>query len=254
VPTGNVLFYDGTILLGTVASVNGVASLTVSTLSAGVHTLTAQSVGDANYGPAASNPVTETITGAGGGGTGADYSMTALPASLTIKQGSSGTTTLTITPINGYTGQITLGCVTLPQYASCLFSQATFSLTGTTPATITLTINTRSSVASLSEPLMPGQARSTMSLAGFALLPAMLLAGVFGLRRRSKLGAIKLMALLVCVGVMVSLSGCVTVTTTGGSGVEFTPLGTSTVTVTASPTNVSTGVYHTMALPVTVTQ
>jgi len=254
VPTGNVLFYDGAILLGTVTSSNGVATLTVSTLAAGVHTLIANYAGDPNYGPTVSNQVTETITGTGGGGTGVTYTMAASPTSLTIKQGSSGITTLTITPVNGYTGQITLGCATLPQGSECEFSQATFSLNGTAPATITLTITTTGGFANLREPLMPGQSRSTTSLASFALLPAMLLAGIFGLRRHSRLGAIKLLALLLAVGVMVSLSGCVTVTTTGGVGSNPTPIGTSTVTVTATPTNATTGVYNTLPLVVTVTQ
>jgi len=253
VPTGNILFYDGSILLGTVASANGVATLTLSTLAAGVHTLTAVSAGDANYGPTASNAVAETITGTGGGGTGVTYTMTASPTSLTIKQGSSATTTLTITPVNGYIGQVTLGCTTLPQYAGCTFSLPTFSLNGTTPVLVTLTVNTADGLASLHEPLMPGRTRSMTSLAGFTLLPAMLLAGIFGLRRRSGFAAMRLLALLLAVGTMLTLSGCVTVTVPGGAGTEDTPIGTSTLTVTASPTNVTTGVYNTLPIVVTVT-
>ncbi len=183
VPTGNVLFFDGATLLGTVASVNGTATLTVSTLAAGTHTLTAHSAGDANYGPALSNAVTETITGAGGG-TGADYTITATPAGLTIKQGTSGSATLTVTPVNGYTGQITLGCVTLPENTSCIFTPATFTLNGTTPVTVALTVNTSNTIAGLREPEMPGQAGNMTSLAGFAMLPAVLLAGIFGWSRR----------------------------------------------------------------------
>jgi hypothetical protein len=253
VPTGNVYFFDGSTLLGTVASVNGVASLTVSTLSAGVHALTARTAGDANYGPTVSNAVTETITGTGGG-SGVTYTITASPTSLTIKQGGSGTTTLTITPINGYTGQLTMGCTTLPQYSGCVFSPVTFTLNGTTPVTVTLTIHTNDGlVTKMQKPELPGQSRSMASLAGFTLLPALLLAGIFGMRRRSGLAGIRLLALLMGVAMALSLSGCVKVNVVG-SGTLNTPIGTSTVTVTASPTNVTTGVYNTLPLVVTVTQ
>lgn len=49
VPTGNVAFKEGATLLGTVAvNGSGVASLTLSTLSAGSHSIVAQYVGDVN--------------------------------------------------------------------------------------------------------------------------------------------------------------------------------------------------------------
>ncbi|HXB62240.1 MAG TPA: MBG domain-containing protein [Acidobacteriaceae bacterium] len=254
VPTGNVLFYDGTTLLGTVASVNGTAQLTVSTLAAGTHALTADSAGDSNYGPALSNSVTETITNAGGG-TGADYTITATPAGLTIIQGNSASVALTFTPVNGYTGQITLGCVTLPQNASCTFTPATFTLSGTTPVTVTLTVNTSSSVAALREPMMPGQSGGITSLAGFALLPAMLLAGIFGWRRRSGFAGMRLLVMLLAATTMLSLAGCVKVVTQGStSNSSDAPLGTSTITITATPQNATTGVSHTLPLVISVTQ
>jgi len=254
-PTGNVLFFDGTTLLGTVLSANGTASLTVTTLATGTHALTARSAGDSNYGPTTSNIVTEIITSSGGGGTGADYSISASPAGLSIKQGSSGSVTLTITPINGYTGQITLGCVTLPQNASCNFLPATFTLNGTTSQTVTLTVNTNSSVASLREPEMPGS-RNMTSMAGFALLPAMLLAGIFGWRRRNGFAGIRLLAMLLAVTAMLSLSGCVKVVEPGSgvSGGSNAPLGTSTIIITATPQNATTGTSHTLSLIVSVTQ
>jgi hypothetical protein len=232
-----------------------VASLTVSTLSAGVHALTARSAGDANYGPATSNTVTETIT-SGGGGTGADYTITAAPAGLTIRQGSSGSATLTVTPINGYTGQISMGCVTLPTNASCNFLPSVVTLNGTTPVTVILTVNTSGSVAAMQEPAMPGRMGSITSLAGFAMLPAMLLAGIFGVRRRKGFAAMRLLMVLLAMTAVFSLSGCVKVVTqssTTGNGADA-PLGTSTITVTATPMNVTTGVSHILQVVVSVTQ
>jgi hypothetical protein len=251
VPTGNVLFYDGNILLGTVPSSNGIATLTVSTLAAGIHTLTAQSAGDANYGPTLSNTVVETITGTGSGT--ADYTVTASPASLTIKQGSTGSTVLTLTPINGYTGQLALNCLTLPQYASCAFNPIVVTMNGTTPMTVTLTISTSAKVSAVQEPGIPGR-MSGIRYAGFAFLPAMLLAGVVCFRRRWVAG-MRLTVLVLGVVTMLSLSGCVKVSVNGSSsGTGLTPVGTTTTTITVSPVSVTTGVYHTLPITLTVTQ
>ena len=47
--TGSVRFFDGTVLLGTAVVNNGIASLVVSGLSAGTHSITASYGGDTNY-------------------------------------------------------------------------------------------------------------------------------------------------------------------------------------------------------------
>ena len=47
--TGTVSFFDGTTLLGTAPVTGNTASLTVSTLAAGTHTITAVYSGDANF-------------------------------------------------------------------------------------------------------------------------------------------------------------------------------------------------------------
>ena len=66
--TGTVSFYEGTTLLGT-ASLDGgdMAVLPVSTLSAGMHTITATYIGDVNFPSNASNPVTLKVTQLTGG-------------------------------------------------------------------------------------------------------------------------------------------------------------------------------------------
>ena len=47
--TGNVTFYDGNTVLGTAAISSGKAKLTIATLSAGTHTITAKYSGDATF-------------------------------------------------------------------------------------------------------------------------------------------------------------------------------------------------------------
>lgn len=59
-PTGNVTFLDGTTSLGSAAiNGSGVATLSVATLTAGPHVLTASYMGDANDFPASNAPLTE---------------------------------------------------------------------------------------------------------------------------------------------------------------------------------------------------
>ena len=68
--TGTASFYDGSVLLGQGAVSGGVATLTVTTLSATTHNITAVYNGDLTYASSASGPVTATIgrkTGPNGG-------------------------------------------------------------------------------------------------------------------------------------------------------------------------------------------
>jgi parallel beta-helix repeat protein len=63
-PTGTVTFMDGSTPLGTVPLSNGMASLSLSTLAAGGHTITAVYSGDANVAGSTSNPVVENVASA----------------------------------------------------------------------------------------------------------------------------------------------------------------------------------------------
>lgn len=61
-PTGTVTFFDGVAALGT-GSLNGsgIATYSTSSLGPGIHSITAEFAGDANYGGDASNVVTQTV-------------------------------------------------------------------------------------------------------------------------------------------------------------------------------------------------
>ena len=56
--------------------------------------------------------------------TKADFSLTANPTSLSIRQGSSGTTRITVNAINGYTGSLSLSATGQPSGMTCTFSPA----------------------------------------------------------------------------------------------------------------------------------
>jgi len=67
-----------------------------------------------------------------------------------VAAGNSATSTATITPLNGFTGTVTLSCAGLPTSASCSFNPA--SITGGSGAS-TLTVTTASSLAGGSYPI-----------------------------------------------------------------------------------------------------
>jgi len=60
-PTGNVTFYDGTSPLASVPLNNGVATLSISTLIAGNHSMTASYAGDGIFGPSTSGVLVQTV-------------------------------------------------------------------------------------------------------------------------------------------------------------------------------------------------
>jgi hypothetical protein len=60
-PTGNVMFYDATTPLGSGTLVNGIATLTTSTLTVGSHSITANYQGDSNFHGATSVATNATI-------------------------------------------------------------------------------------------------------------------------------------------------------------------------------------------------
>ena len=85
--TGTVSFYDGSVLLGTSAVTNGVATLTTSTLIAGTHTITAVYNGDATYASSQSGPATVTVAKKTAPGGGAALTITVQNASRAIQHG-----------------------------------------------------------------------------------------------------------------------------------------------------------------------
>ena len=149
------------------------------------------------------------------------FSIAASPASLTVNAGSSGTTTVSVTPSNGFDSAVSFACSGLPTGASCSFSPSTVTPPGTTSTT--LTIATSATTAALhrrSGPLPPE-----------ALLTATLCC--FGLKKRRRL---QLLVLLGATAIGLSiLTACGSGSSGGGSGGGggSQPV-TSTVTVTAT--------------------
>jgi uncharacterized membrane protein len=74
-----------------------------------------------------------------------DFTLALNPTSLTVQQGAQGTTTLTITPQNGFSGTVNLSLVGAPSGVS--LSPTQVNVPGTGPVNQTLTLSVGSSVA-----------------------------------------------------------------------------------------------------------
>ncbi len=238
IPTGSLSFLDGTIVLGT-ATLNssGVGTLSVSTLALGTHSLTALYIGSGVFAQSVSG-VTQVVVVLA-----PDYSVAASPTTLTIVHGKSGSVEFTVTPINNYQGAISLSCGTLPADMTCSFSpaQTTFTTASQSPQTVTLTIDTTQTVASLHLPASKQQEGGILALVFW--LPGSLLS-IFALRKKAgkrRLRGIGLLLFLLVACGLFSLSGCI-------SSAPTTPAGKYTV-----PIDITDGtINHSMNFTVVV--
>ena len=110
-----------------------------------------------------SNAANNCVTFPAGGGTTPNYTLSASPSSLSVTQGTSGSSTITVTPSGGFTGSVTLSTSALPSGVTASFgtnpttgsSVLTFTAsstatTGTSSITITGVSGTLSHTTSIS--------------------------------------------------------------------------------------------------------
>ncbi len=249
-PAGSVNFLDGSTLLGTSAlNAQGVASFSTNALTVGVHAITASYGGDTNYAVSSSAALSQTVAAA----TPPDYSVTINPTSLSVKQGSSGTASITITPVGAFTGAFSFACSGLPANSRCGFQPTSANADGSnSPVTVAMSITTDTTSASLALPATPF-APGNMPLVAVALfwLPGSFLGGFLTLRRHQLTTHGKhLLLLLVLMLLVGGLSACGG-SSSGGTSTPTTPVGTSTVTVTVAS---GASANHTASLTVVVTQ
>jgi Bacterial Ig-like domain (group 3)/FG-GAP-like repeat len=225
-PTGTVTFTSGTTTLGTATLTNGVATLPpYAFTTAGSYPVTAAYAGDINNLPSSSTAVTITVTAP----IAPDFTGSASPTTATITAGQSATTTLSVTPVGGFTSTVTFACGTLPTGAACTFSPAAVTPANGAASTSTLTVTTTARTSALLKDL-------TRPLQGIAWASLVLLA--FTPRRTRTISRrllhTGLLTLLLLTG-LISLSGC-----GGGSSPPTppsnpgTPAGTYSINVTAS--------------------
>jgi hypothetical protein len=219
-PTGNMIFTSGSTTLGTVALSGGSAAYTTTSLTAaGTQTITATYSGDANT-QASSGTINQVINAV----------FTPAPANggsptLTVKSGQTVTTSISVTGAAGFSGQVALACSGLPAGAACSFTPATVAVSGTTPATSSLTVNTGASAAAAALAVQEMGAGIHRIAYGFTF-GSFLLLGV--LRRRGR----NIWALFGCLLLLCSLG----LTACGGNS---TPAGTAPGTYNFTVTSTS---------------
>lgn len=223
-PAGEVEFLDGSTALGTsVLNAQGVATQTISSLTAGAHTITAIYAGNQNF-LGAENTVAEQVTAPA-------FAVTVDSTTLTLRPGETGVLHVTFAPAGGYSGTVTYACVGLPQGAACSFAPPNDTADGSNkPLTTTLTVTTQGSnqgtVALERVQWLPSETVP----AGFWFVPADVL-GILLLWQRRKL-SLKTKQMLM---ILILLAGAM-----GAIGCSYgpeTPQGSSTVKVTATGTN-----------------
>jgi hypothetical protein len=167
----------------------------------------------------------------------------ASPLSATVFPGQSANFTLSVQPVAGFTDPISFSCSGLPAGASCSFSPASLTPSGTTSQNVTLVVAT----GARSSATLPSTDHSALTRLGTGFGLLLPLAGIVlaaGPRRRRTTSLLGLCAI------------AVTFTACGGGGGSSpsakgsagTPSGTYNVTVTAQAGNAS----HTMPLTLTV--
>jgi large repetitive protein len=239
-PNGqSVTFLDGSTVIGTAplgnpadfggGSFGLTANLIVTTLSGGPHNLIAKYAGDAvlTASDSSSSPVIVSIM---------DYTVQGAPANMTIKDGLTGTATLSVFPLGGFSQAVQFSCGTLPAHVSCSFSQAQVTPDGVHPSNVTLTVNTNGTLANNTGMSSLWAVTSTFALAGI-LVP-------FGKRKRWK---ISLSALFLIV-VGLCGAGCGSGSSSANGGPGGAPVGNFSFTISASSTGVATAKTVTLSV------
>ena len=233
-PTGNVIFLNGTTVIGTVAlapaqSDTATAQFTITSLAAGQDSLTAVYVGDQFFSTATSKAISITLQG-----------FTITPGAgnpvgvLDIDKGSSAKVSFVIGAEGGFTGNVSVVCsVPSQDDMTCTPSPQTV-----TPAkTVTFTIQTFTTgnvpgTGALKNPRplwQPAAGGAAFAVLLVFLLPSGKRIRVFRERNRRMLLLLLLLAGFCGAGI-----GCSSISPTVLNQVNGTPLGETTITITAA--------------------
>jgi trimeric autotransporter adhesin len=245
-PTGGVTFYNGTTVIGVSMLAPSIgnsstATLTIATLPGGSNTITAVYAGDSYFAPGTSNPVTVTVQ---------DFSVVPTnpnPANLTIPKGDSGKAQFLVSGLGGYNNLIQVVCNVLPQDDMTCTPSPIQVAPG---STITFTVQTYKTggPTSSSAKRGPDPMKGPMWLragGAAALAFVVVLAPIGGRARKRRLLALVFLLAGLCGAGM----GC---QSTNGANGQGTPLGTTTLTITATAYVDNAVVSHNAFLTVTV--
>jgi sugar lactone lactonase YvrE len=233
-PTGTMTFTAGSTILGsTQLDSIGVATLNV-TLSSATEEIIATYSGDASYASSAS--LATTISG----GTATQFTMQLNPSTITLQSKQHASTSITLTSLAGFSDTLQLGCLGLPNAATCTFSTPQVSLPANGTVTVQLIVDTGDPLGAGSTAALQKKPTSGILL---CLLPCLLCLGLGARRRKVRAGA--WLMLLLMISTTFLTTGC------AGLSINGTPPGTYTFKVTASGQGSGSTISQTVALTVT---
>ncbi|MGB8582616.1 MAG: FG-GAP-like repeat-containing protein [Candidatus Sulfotelmatobacter sp.] len=238
-PTGTVTFMDGATSLGSSAlNGSGVATLSTSSLSAGVNNITAIYSGDSDFGASTSSPMAIS----------ADFALSASSASpASVTPGQPSTSTVTISPKNGFNPSgVAFTCSVAPASSPAPACSLGKLSVANDIGSATLTITPAGSASAL---LIPPSGHSSHALLIFALLIPGMLFGSVGIVKQDCSKLLTWMLAFAVLGACLLQGACgnagsAKTTGTGGG----TPAGLYAVTITGS----ANGTQHTTTVSITV--
>jgi subtilase family serine protease len=256
-PTGTLtILVDGTTETSSLAVSNGSATYTFSSANTGGHVITADYSGDSTF-AASSGSVTVTVSSASAG-------FTLAATNVTISAGSSGTSTITITPKNGYTGTVTWSVTSSPTLTNGCTTISSTAVSGTSAVVAALTVYTSASACASSTirgtngrrslpgatPSDPNDPNSIFAASWTVItlgIAALLLAALLNHRPRRSYSYV---AFVLVVTVGLGLVGCGSGSSSSASS-STAAAGTYTLTITGTDASSST-ITATTAMTLTV--
>jgi hypothetical protein len=225
-PSGNVSFFaNGSLIGSTAIGATGIAALTTSELPAGTDAITAVYAGDAHFN-GASAKVSIAVAALA-----PDFAISAAPAGLTLIQGQTGVVTLSLAANTTFAGTVTFSCTGTPGESTCSVNPGTVRLTAGQSGTATLVIAT-SAQGGAYQAKLDGRWQKTAGGLSVAGLLLMLLP-----RRRRMPRVLALIVLLTLGLATATMSGCSGSSNKGTPVVSTptgTPVGSTTLTITAT--------------------
>lgn len=248
-----VLSENGKQLAGAALSGEGRARIELG-LPAGEHNLTATYQGDRTHAASVSDGA---LVKAQAASATPDFQISAAPASLSLTAGQSGSSVISVTPVNASALKapmfVTLSCSGFPDQSTCSFTPENVEIlpNATAPITSSMVISTQATSLAQLTPV-----RQSSPVAWAVLLPGTLgLAGLaFSVRRRRWLSRLSLLALVGLVTVL-GATACAPRYNYYNHGPPHnlpTPAGSYTLQLSAQSSNGVTATTHSTTFALTV--
>ncbi len=255
VPTGALMFFDGTTQIAT-ATLDAAAQATFSTssLAPGNHWITANYPGDPSFAASTSAALSQTINpldfsiGAAAGGS----------TSATVKAGQTATYALQLSLVGGAVPDqlmVTVSCTGAPSKATCTGSPSPVTATTTGPAALAISVSTTANGLLIPIPPSPLLRNPVNRLPILLVLAVLVVLCMLRKKAKARTGrsawAAKLTfaaSVLLLAMTIAAIGGCGSTTQTPPPVNNGTPLGTYTLTVTAASGNLT----HIQKLTLTV--